>query len=95
MDLHVKIYIYTKTVMADGLFIYEINFVIFCFYASLSHQRFHCKAGLLFLYSSSMSQVEPGFIYILASLSFQITTHLKFTAAVLTVFMIVAKMGRH
>lgn len=68
----------------------KLTLWIFCFYASLSHQRFHCKAGPLFLSSSSMSQDEPGFIdiqiYILASLSFQITTHLKFTAAVSTVF---------
>lgn len=70
VDLRVKIYIYTETVMAYSYM--KLTLWIFCFYASLSHQRFHCKAGPLFLSSSSMSQDVPGFIcvYIYISISF-------------------------
>ena len=50
--------------VCDGLLTYESILVISCLFASLSHQRFYCKKGPLFLSSKSMSKDEPGFRYI-------------------------------
>ena len=92
---YVKIGIY----VCDALFTYESNLVISCLFASLPHQRFYCKMGLLFLSSKSMSKDEPGFRYICnfkASLSLQIRTYIwNLLLQVSTVLiMIVVKTGR-
>lgn len=86
---HPKMWTYTcKNVYlqsCDNVLTYATNLVISCLYASLSHQRFYCKIGPLFLSSKSMPKDEPGIRNICNFLSISFTsnqnTYLEFTAA--------------